>query len=83
MPSDFMKILLAIQSDLNAMTLHTISSNRALSALLESYNAGVYSPETNTLRAKAWSDALSCLSDATESFVNDAARLEAYINGQR
>ena len=83
MPSDFIEILLDIQKDLNQMTISTVASNRALSKILEMYNDGTYTPDKNKQRTEAWSSSLGRLSEAMVSFINDAARLEAYINGQR
>lgn len=65
------------------MTISTVASNHALSNMLEMYNDGTYTPEKNKQRAEAWSKALNCLNDAAVEFGKDAARLEAYINGQR
>lgn len=83
MPSDFMEILLDMQSDLNILTLSTAASNHALSALLDLYNDGTYTPEKNKQRVQSWQKALECMSKAVEEFVKDSARLEAYISGQR
>lgn len=65
------------------MTLNTLASNHALANMIELYNDGTYTPEKNKQRVEAWSNALNRLNDAVIEFGNDAARLEAYINGQR
>lgn len=65
------------------MTLSTVASNHILSELLNMYNDGTYTPEKNKQYVSDWSSALAKLTESMTSFVSDAARLEAYISGQR
>lgn len=64
------------------MTISTVASNYALSALIESYDGCFYTPEKNKQCAEAWAKALAHFADAAQEFLDDSARLEAFINGK-
>lgn len=82
MPSDFQMILIALQSDLNAIMLSSIAANQALANMLGLYSDEEYSADKSKYYTKKWSLSLTCLSDALEAFQRDAGRLEDYINGK-
>ena len=82
MPSEFMEILMDLQRDLNNVTISAVASNKALSALIETYNSDTYTPEKNKRNIAAWTKAINCLNDTLTTFCSDAERLEAYISGK-
>lgn len=65
------------------MTVRTVASNHALSELINMYNDGTYTPDKNKQLTSDWAMTLTKLTDSMLSLINDSARLEAYINGQR
>lgn len=80
MQSELQKILIGIQTSLNAVTLHSVNTNRTLSTVIATYDAN-----TTVDASKAGSEfvkALLLLADAMESFMNGAERLERYVNEQ-
>lgn len=83
MPSEFQKILMSMQSDLNALTLSSVAANQALYKMLSLYGDEEYSVDKNRQCTKNWSIALDTLANALDAFMKDACKLEEYINGQR
>lgn len=65
------------------MTVRTVASNNVLSELINMYNDGTYTPDKDKQLMSDWAMTLTKLADSMLSFINDSARLEAYINGQR
>lgn len=85
MPSEFQKILMAMQSDLNAITISAVASNLALSRMLSMYedNMQEFSPAKHKQCADDWSKTLNALTSAIEAFGADGLRLQEYIDGKK
>lgn len=84
MLSEFQRILIALQSDLNGIMLSSVAANQALSGMIGLYSdTEEYSHEVASKYVSKWTIALHSLSDALEAFQNDAGRLEEYLNAER
>lgn len=85
MPSDFQKILLDMQKDLNAITICALAANNALASMLSTYEDSTeeFSPFDRARSADNWAKALSSLTDSLDSFGKNGLKLQEYIDGQR
>lgn len=85
MPSEFQKILVDLQKDLNAITISALAANNALSRMLKTGDEADtdFSPYGHAQHANSWATALSSLTDSLENFGKNGLRLQEYIDGQR
>lgn len=83
MPSEFQKIMMSLQGDLNNLTLCSLAANQAISGMLGLYSdEDEYSEEHNKQYVHKWSIALGGMGDAITSFLSNVSRLEDYISGK-
>ena len=85
MPSDFQKILMDLQKDLNAITISALAANNALSRMLQTCDDAdpEFSPYAHAQHTQGWAKALNSLTDSLENFGKDGNRLREYIDGKR